>query len=81
MNKFKGDLKMANTITIVRTDDPTIPAGTVKHVYTYTATTHPRTGEYIQVSGHSTYVVERVVHNVTNGSDNIVVEVKLSGRR
>ena len=68
-------------ITIVTRDDASLPEGTAKHVYTYTATTHPRTGEYIQVSGHSTYVVERVVHNVTNGSDNIVVEVKLSGRR
>ncbi len=72
---------MANTITIVRTDDPTIPEGTAKHIYTYTSTTIPRAGEYIQVSGHKTYVVDRVIHTLANGSDTIVVEVKKAERR
>ncbi len=72
---------MANVITIVRTDDPTIPEGTVKHVYTYTASTHPRTGEYIEVSGHVPYVVDRVVHTLANGGDKIVVEVSKAERR
>ena len=72
---------MANVITIVRTDDPTIPEGSVKHVYTYTASTHPRTGEYIEVNGHVPYVVDRVVHTLANGSDKIVIEVKKAERR
>ena len=72
---------MANTITIVTRDDPTIPEDTAKHIYTYMATSIPRVGEYIQVSGHKPYVVDRVVHKIANGGDTIVVEVKKPERR
>ena len=72
---------MANTITIVTRNDPTIPEDTAKHIYTYTATSVPRVGEYIQVSGHKPYVVDRVIHTIANGGDTIVVEVKKPERR
>ncbi len=68
-------------ITIVTRDDASLPEGTAKHVYTYNALTYPRTGEYVEVKGQPLYVAERVVHNLANGNDNVIVEVKLSGRR
>lgn len=68
-------------ITIVTRDDPSLTENTVKHVYTYNALTHPREGEYVEVKGKPPYVVDRVIHTLDNGNDNVVVEVKLSGRR
>ena len=72
---------MAKTITIVTRDDTTLTEDTTKHIYTYTSTSIPRVGEHIQISGHKPYVVERVINALSDGDDNIVVEVKTKERR
>ena len=64
------------TITVVTRDDPKLPDDAAKHIYTYNALTYPRIGEYIQIVGKSCYTVERVIHQLANGSDSIIVEVK-----
>ena len=68
-------------ITIVTRDDSSLPPDTVKHIYTYNALTHPRVGEYVEVKGKPPFVVDRVIHTLDNGNDNVVVEVKKTGRR
>lgn len=67
-------------ITIVTRDDTSRPEGTAKHVFSYNAVTYPRVGEYVEVKGKPLYLVERVIHKLANGIDNVFVEVKVEGR-
>lgn len=57
---------MAN-ITIVLNEN------TKRAVYTYKAISHPEVGEYIEISGHTPYRVERVIDN---GNHDVDVEVR-----
>ena len=64
------------SITIVLKDGDTPKNQTVKHIHTYNSDVAPKVGEYVDIDGHPSYEVDRVIHKVSSKSGIIIVEVK-----
>lgn len=63
-------------ITIVLKNEETKKTNVVRHVHTYCPNITPRVGEYVEISGHPPYEVDRIIHKPEIDKDIVVVEVK-----
>ena len=64
------------SISIVLKNDSKPKDPTVKHILTYNSDVIPRIGEYVEIAGHPTCEVDRVIHAVSHKDSLIIVEVK-----
>ena len=64
------------SISIVLKNDSKPKDPTVKHILTYNSDVIPRIGEYVEIAGHPTYKVGRIIHTVSHKDSLIIVEVK-----